>query len=74
MTFIRPVWAGLLAVSVGLVPGPAHCPGAGAAERPQEILYFFRNFRLIQFFSENFKHKLDKDIRLQKSPRSEKPQ
>jgi hypothetical protein len=23
----------------GLVPGPALCSGAGAAERPQEILY-----------------------------------
>ncbi len=28
----------LLAVIDGLVPGPALCPGAGAAERPQEIL------------------------------------
>ena len=35
-----PVWTGLLAVDVGLVPGPALCPGAGAAERPQEILYY----------------------------------
>ena len=32
MTFIRPVWN-------GLVPGPVLCPGAGAAERPQEKLY-----------------------------------
>jgi hypothetical protein len=39
MTFIRPVWAYLLAVSVGLVPAPALCPGADAAKRPQEILY-----------------------------------
>jgi hypothetical protein len=39
ITFIRPVWTGLLAVNVGLVPGPALCPGAGAAERLQEILY-----------------------------------
>jgi hypothetical protein len=39
ITFIRPVWAGLLEVNVGLVPGPALCLGASAAERPQEILY-----------------------------------
>jgi hypothetical protein len=29
--------------SVGLVPGPALCPGAGAAEKPQEILYLKMN-------------------------------
>ena len=39
-----PVWAGLLAASVGLVPGPALCPGVGAAERPHEILYIFSIF------------------------------
>jgi hypothetical protein len=39
LTFIRPVWAGHLEFSAGLVPEPALCPGAGAAERPQEILY-----------------------------------
>ena len=45
ITFIRPVWAGLLAVSAGLVPGPVLCSGAGAAERPQEILYrYFMKF------------------------------
>ena len=30
----------LISISSCLVPGPAFCPGAGAAERPQEILYF----------------------------------
>jgi hypothetical protein len=39
MTVIRPIWAGLLTVSAGLVPGPTLCPGAGGAEGPQEILY-----------------------------------
>jgi hypothetical protein len=39
MIFIRPVWACLLAVIAGLGPPPALCPGAGVAERPQEILY-----------------------------------
>jgi hypothetical protein len=34
-----------LEFSAGLVPEPALCPGVGAAERPQEILYcFFFNF------------------------------
>jgi hypothetical protein len=39
MTFIRPAWVGLLAFSDGLVPGLVLCLDAGAAERPQEILY-----------------------------------
>jgi hypothetical protein len=38
MTFIRPIWGGLIVVSDGLVPGPALFPDAGTAERPQEIL------------------------------------
>jgi hypothetical protein len=29
-----------LAVTACLVPGSTLCPGAGATERPQEILYF----------------------------------
>jgi hypothetical protein len=35
-----------LAASAGLVPEPALCPGADAAERPQEMLYmgFYFNF------------------------------
>ena len=44
MTFIRLVWAGLLEVSAGLVPGPALYPGTGATERPQKILYIKKNF------------------------------
>jgi hypothetical protein len=39
-TFIIPEWAGLLVVNDSLVPYEALCPGAGDAERPQEILYF----------------------------------
>jgi hypothetical protein len=42
-----------LAVSVGLVPGPALFPGAGAAERPQEILYLTKT-RKFNFFAEIF--------------------
>jgi hypothetical protein len=38
MNFIRPVWSGILLVSVGLEPKPVLCIGVGAAERPQEIL------------------------------------
>ena len=35
-----PVLYHAVSISAGLVPGPALCPGAGAAERPQEILYW----------------------------------
>ena len=48
MTFIRPLWAGLLGVSAGLVPGPTLCPGAGAAERPQEMLYEMMYFKIVK--------------------------
>jgi hypothetical protein len=48
MTFIRPVWAGLLAVSAGLVPGSALFPGADAAEKLQEILYYVKSINLIK--------------------------
>ena len=34
-----PVLDRLVSISAGLVPGPALCPGAGAAERSQETLY-----------------------------------
>jgi hypothetical protein len=36
-----------LEVSDGLVPGPAICPGAGAAGRPQEILHMKKNLLLL---------------------------
>ena len=41
MTFIRPVWAGLVfwPVSESLVSVLALWPGTGAAEKSQEILY-----------------------------------
>ena len=44
MTFIRPVWAGLLAVSAGLVPGPALCPGAAGRPFITSILKRERGF------------------------------
>jgi hypothetical protein len=37
--FSVPVLDFLVSVSAGLVPEPALCPGAGAAERSQETLY-----------------------------------
>jgi hypothetical protein len=37
--FSVPVSDHLVSVSAGLVPEPALCPGAGAAERSQETLY-----------------------------------
>jgi hypothetical protein len=37
--FSVPVLDHLVSISVSLVPGPGICPGAGAAERPQETLY-----------------------------------
>ena len=39
--FSVPVLDQSVSISGSLVPGPALCPGAGAAERPQEILYLF---------------------------------
>jgi hypothetical protein len=39
MTFFRPLLDHLVSISAGLVPAPALCPGAGAAERSQETLY-----------------------------------
>jgi len=38
--FAKPVLDQLVSISAYLVPGPALCPGDGAAERPQEILYY----------------------------------
>jgi hypothetical protein len=52
MTSIRLVWAGLLIVSTGLVLGPALCPGAGDAERLQELLHFGTE-KEIHFFYKN---------------------
>ena len=34
-----PVLDRLVSISTGIVPEPALCPGAGAAERSQETLY-----------------------------------
>ena len=34
-----PVLDQSVSIGAGLVPGLALCPGAGAAERPQEMLY-----------------------------------
>jgi hypothetical protein len=47
-----------VSISASLVPGPALCPGAGAAERPQEILYkfFFNLFRKETFKDKNIFH------------------
>jgi hypothetical protein len=42
MNFVRPIWAGLLAVIAFLVPRPTFCPDAGAAERRQEKLYLLK--------------------------------
>ena len=36
-----PVLGHLILISAWLVKGPALCPGAGAAERPQEKVYLF---------------------------------
>jgi hypothetical protein len=49
--FYVPVSDQLVSVSAGLVPGPALCPGAGAAERSQETLYSF--IAKIFFFNHN---------------------
>jgi hypothetical protein len=38
--FSVPVLDQSVSISASLVPGPALCPGACAADRPQEILYF----------------------------------
>jgi hypothetical protein len=37
MTFIRPVWAGLLVFSANLVLRPKLCAGAGDTEKSQKI-------------------------------------
>ena len=39
--FSVPVLDRLVSIITGLVPVPALCPGAGAAERSQETLYIF---------------------------------
>ena len=44
-----PVLDRLVSISAGLVPEPALCPGAGAADRSQETLYIKkRNLTSIQ--------------------------
>jgi hypothetical protein len=48
ITINRQVWAGLLAASDGVVPGPSLCPGAGATERPQKNTVKFINKLSIQ--------------------------
>jgi hypothetical protein len=48
-SFFLPVLDHLVSISAGLVPVPALCPGAGAAERSQKTLYvkkvFFRKIQ-----------------------------
>jgi hypothetical protein len=51
-----------VSISAGLVPGPALFPSAGAAERPQEILYkkfykyiLFLSYAYIFQFKINYK-------------------
>ena len=50
--FSVPVLDRLVSISAGLVPGPALCPGAGAAERSQETLYVKKS-RWFQIWSQN---------------------
>ena len=51
MTLIRTVLAGLLVVSAGLGRGPVLSLGAGAVERPQEMLYKYVMKRISMIYS-----------------------
>ena len=54
--FSLPVLDRLVSISTGLVPEPALCPGAGAAERSQETLYmafYWNNSKRRVSFSAN---------------------
>ena len=56
-----PVLDQSVSISAGLVPGPALCPGADAAERPQEMLYIFdrQEYSCVLFLGYAFKkHKI----------------
>jgi hypothetical protein len=83
--FFVPVLDHLVSVSAGLVPEPALCPGAGAAERSQETLYVLNvnsefalifikpfiknNYKYFRFFKDN--HNQDtKELRHYKGFRS----
>ena len=52
--FSVPVLDRLVSISTGLVPGPALCPGAGAAEISQETMYVLILLILLEFLLPNF--------------------
>jgi hypothetical protein len=64
--FTVPVLDQSVSINVGLVPGPAFCPGAGTAERPQEKLYEWTTATLKLIYRSNLRSNLRSTEEIQK--------